>query len=205
MPLAATRWWQPSNPNSTLPGVLFEDEEHGWVLELDGVFEGLELNARARPGKPTPLRLPDNIPVLVGTTNQGEMVSLVHCQPLAASLAFAGSRGSLKLWPRTLIYGVHFENAEDQLTSLSVRYSHLDTWVGTSGFTVNFDLTGYPSEIKYSKPPSIESQLSEDLKLSVDFSIFGPSLVPPITTVQITQQSWLALYSTVGLPLCQHD
>jgi ApeA N-terminal domain 1 len=84
-----------------------------------------------------------------------------------------------------LIYGVHFEDAEDfRLTSLSIRYSHLDAWVTTSGFTVNFDPATYPVEIRYSKPESIESPISDGLRISIDFSASGPSL-PAFTNVSI--------------------
>jgi ApeA N-terminal domain 1 len=106
----------------------------------------------------------------------------------------------LKLWPTVLIYGVHFESADDfRLTSLSIRYSDLDTWVATSGFTVKFDPALYPVEVRYAKPESVESQLSESLKISIKFSASGPSL-PALTNVSITQRSWLTITSATDLP-----
>jgi hypothetical protein len=199
--MTATHWWQPSNPNKVLPGVLVEDEAHGWILQLDGTFEELDLSALARTGEPVmiPWKLPDGFRVLVGTTSGGQLISLVDCQVLEGSLPFAGSRGSLKLWPTVLIYGVHFDSAEDfRLTSLSIRYSNLDAWVATSGFSVTFGTAPFAVEARYSKPDSIESSLSENLKLCIEFSASGPSL-PAVTDVSITQRSWLTITSTADL------
>jgi len=105
----------------------------------------------------------------------------------------------LKIWPTVLVYDVHFESVDDfRLASLSIRYSNLDTWVATSGFSVEFDPALYPVEVKYSKPQSIEGVLSDSLKIGVGFSVSGPSL-PAVTNVHIVQQSWLTLTSTQGL------
>ena len=199
--MMATHWWQPSNPARVLPGVLFEDEERGWVLQLDGTFEEIDLSELASAGKPiiVPLKLPGVFRVLVGTTSRGQLVSLINCQVLEGSFPFAGSRGSLKRWPTVLIYGVHFESADDfRLTSLSIRYSNLDAWVSTSGFSVTFGADLSPVEVRYSKPEPIESSLPDNLTICIEFSASGPSL-PAVTNVSITQRSWLTIKSAVDL------
>jgi ApeA N-terminal domain 1 len=96
--MTATHWWQPNKPNKVLPGVLLEDEERGWLLQLDGSFEELDVSALASGGKPVvvPLKLPDSFPVLVGTTSQGQLISLINCQVLEGSVPFAVVHGSLK-------------------------------------------------------------------------------------------------------------
>ena len=178
--ITAAHWWQPSNPDKSLPGVLLEDDEHGWVLQLDVTFRESLVPDAATTGTPAVARLelPDSFPILVGTTSHGRLVSLVNCQVLEGSFPFAGSRGSLKIWPTILVYDVHFESADDfRLSSLSIRYSNLDTWVATSGFSVQFDFAFYPVEVKYSKPEPIESVLSDSPKIGVDFSASGPSLL----------------------------
>jgi hypothetical protein len=203
--MTAAHWWQPSNPKKALPGVLLEDEERGWLLQLDGSFQELDLSVLASAGQPVAVQmeLPDSFPILVGTTSQGQLVSLVNCQVLEGSYPFPGSRGSLKLWPTTLVYGVHFESADDfRLTSLSIHYSHLDTWTATSGFSVTFGPAFYPVEVRYAKPESVEGVLPDGLKISVDFSASGPSL-PAITDVRITQRSWLTITSEHALPYQQ--
>lgn len=193
---------EPGNHDKHLPGVLLEDEEHGWVLQLDGTFDDLDFNALASAGKPVsiPGKLPSSFPILVGTTSQGKLISLIDCQVLESSLNLLGTRGSLKLWPTILVYGVHFESAADfRLTSLSLRYSHLDVWAATSGFKVDFSTTLYPVEIRYAKPESVEGVLSDGLNVSLEFSASGPS-IPAVTNVTITQQCWLTIVSTVDLP-----
>jgi hypothetical protein len=199
--ITAAHWWQPSNPDKSLPGILLEDDEHGWVLQLDGTFQESLVPDAATTGTPAVrrLELPDSFPILVGTTSHGRLVSLVNCQVLEGSFPFVGSRGSLKIWPTVLVYDVHFESADDfRLSSLSIRYSNLDTWVATSGFSVQFDFGFYPVEVKYSKPEPIESALSDSVKIGIDFSASGPSL-PIVTSVHIVQQSWLTITSTADL------
>jgi len=200
--MTAGHWWEPGNRNKSLPGVLLEDEEHGWVLHLDGSFEEINFDALASAGKPVaiPVRLPGTFPILVGTTSQGKLISLVDCQVLGGSPNLLGSRGSLRLWPTVVVYGVHFEGASDfRLTSLSVRYSHLDAWAATSGFSVRYATNIYPVEVTYAKPEAVDGVLSGGLKISIEFWASGPSL-PALTNLSIDQQCWLTITSTVDLP-----
>ncbi|MBZ5726216.1 MAG: hypothetical protein LAP87_14610 [Acidobacteriia bacterium] len=199
--ITAAHWWQPSDPDKPLPGILLKDDEHGWVLQLDGTFQESVVPDATTDGEPIVVEfgLPDTFPILVGITSHGLLISLVDCQVLEASFPFAGSRGSLKVWPTLLIYDVHFESADDfRLASLSIRYSNLDTWVATSGFSVQFGPNLYPAEVKYSIPESIEGMLSDGLIIGVKFSASGPS-VPAVTNVHIVQQSWLTVTSTQDL------
>jgi hypothetical protein len=210
--VTATHWWQPGKPDKVLPGVLVEEEERGWVLHLDGSFDEPDLSALPKSGQPVkfPRKRPDSLPVLIGRSSQGVLISLIDCQVLEWShtLVPSLSRGSLKLWPAVLAHGVHFENAEDfRFLSLSVRYSHLDTWTGTSGFTVKPGTTFYPLEIQYAKPESVDCTLSGGLKVSIEFSASGPTM-PARTHLEITQQSWLTVTSTADLPfkkLLEHN
>jgi hypothetical protein len=201
--ITATHWWQPGNPNKALPGVLLEDEEHGWVLHLDGSFEEFDLSSVGKVGRPMIWSRGQqvNFPVLIGTTSQGRLISLIDCQMLEGSRPLPSlSRGSLKLWPTVLVYGVHLESVEDfRVTSLSIRYSHLDTWVATTGFTVNFETAFYPVEIRYTKPEPVESAFSTGLTVGIDFSASGPAM-PVSTDLRMTQRSWLTITSTVDLP-----
>jgi hypothetical protein len=99
-----------------------------------------------------------------------------------------------------LAHGVHFESAEDfRLKSLSIRYSHADTWAGTSGFTVALGAGFYPLEVRYAKPDPVECTLSDGLKVSIEFFASGPAM-PISTHLEITQRSWLTVTSEVDLP-----
>jgi hypothetical protein len=193
-----TKWWQPDAPEKALSGVLFEDPDEGWLLELDGNFADMDLNAMTAQGITiaAPVRRLERFPVIVGLS-QGRMVSLMNCEPLSFGLFFTRASGSLKLRPTTIIHGVYFESVEDfQLRSLAVSYKHLDTWIATSGFKFTFDTNVYPLKIQYTKPEPIECELSEGIRLSIDFSASGPKL-PVTTSLHMTQQSWLKISSVV--------
>jgi ApeA-like protein len=98
--ITSTLWWQPTKPDEKLPGVLFKDEEDGWMLQLDGNFVSFDVRAASRGGKPVPIpNPPEGFPVVVGITSQGQMVSLMKCHTRKSSIPFGGSRGSLTLWP----------------------------------------------------------------------------------------------------------
>lgn len=200
--ILTAHWWQPGEPAKSLPGILFEDEEDGWLLQLDGSFqESIWTEAAKTPGTPinVSLDIPPEFPILVGTTSQGQLVSLFHCQVRKASPPLF-SRGALTLWPTIVAYDVHFEGLDDfRLTRLSIRYSNLDAWVATSGFSVQFGPKLYPVEIKYSKPESIDVGLPTGLTIGVGFSASGPKM-PAMTEIQILQQSWLTTTSTQDLP-----
>ena len=201
--VTATHWWQPGKPERAIPGVLHEVEERGWVLQLDGNFETTDFSALAKAGQPVvlPNKRPGEFPVLVGRDSQGHLISLIDCQVLEWSYPIPTlSGGELQLWPTILVYGVHFESAEDfRLRSLSVRYTHVDTWVGTHGFTVNLGTKFYPVEVRYARPEPIECTLPNDLKVSIEFSASGPAM--PITAeARIIQRSWLTVASTTDLP-----
>src|SRR6266699_3580843 len=198
--MIATHWWQPSNPGKALPGVLIEEEDHGWVINVDGSFRELELAVLESSGKPVqiPIDVPDTVPILLGTTSSGELVSLIDCQYLEGTLPFITSRGSLKLSPTTVVRGVHFESLEDfRLQALSVRYSHVDIWAATSGFSMEMTPEFLPITVTYTQPKSVTSAISDDLTFSVEFSASFPSL-PPKTIVHMLQQSWLSIASKAG-------
>ena len=190
------------NPTKVLPGALVENEERGWLLELDGHFDAPGSTSTLQPGGSSTLTWtsPEKFAILVGTTNQGKLISLVNCMVLGSSLPFGGSRGNLRLWPESIIYGVHFESIDDfRLTSLSVRYSNLDAWVATSGFDVKVGYEPYSVQIRYVQPASIESRVSDALSASIDFAVSGPSLSAS-SMISVVQQSWLTIKSNPGLP-----
>jgi len=181
--LTATRWWQPGKPDEMIPGVLVEDEEHGWVLNLDGGFEEPDWSELAKTGQPvSPSRTsPHDCPVVLGRRSDGGLVSLIDCQVLKWSPSIPSmSRGFLKLWPTILVDGVHLDGAQGfRLRSLSIRYTHLDTWTATHGFTVNFGSGFYPVEVRYAKPEPIKCDLPGGLTVGIGFSASGPAM--PIT------------------------
>jgi hypothetical protein len=153
--LTASEWWEPSRPDRRLHGVLFEEAGRGWVLKLDGNFEKIELDRHLASEGPitVPLTSPSEFPVLCGITGGGKLLTLFNCQVMAATWPLFGNSGQLVVWPTILAYDVHFENLDDfRLTSLSVRYSNLDAWAATSGFSIdlgssdNYSVSTSPAE-----------------------------------------------------------
>jgi hypothetical protein len=191
--ITATNWWQPSCPKNMLPGVLVREADR-WLLRLDGHFEQ-NGNIQSEGSSP------NSFSILIGSTSKGRPISLIGCQVVKMSMPFGGTRGELTVLPSLLIYGVHVARPDDLvLTSLSVRYSNLDAWVEVSGFLIKVgDQPPYSVDLKYSKPDPIEAALSDEMRLTIDFSVAGPSLTTITTEVSITQTSWLTITSTKGL------
>src|SRR5258708_7422650 len=128
--ITTAQWWQPQEPNKIRSGVLSQDDR-GWLLELDGAFEEIVFPERSDGGRPlpVPVKLPEDIPILLGSTPRGQFISLIDCQVFQGTPSMGPHRGSLKLRPRILVYDVHFTSPEDfRLTSLSSHYANLDAW-----------------------------------------------------------------------------
>ncbi|MEI9811334.1 MAG: hypothetical protein WDO18_01080 [Acidobacteriota bacterium] len=142
----SAKWWVPGQPERSLSGVLHEDAENRWILELDGSFgespfdRAVGQASKEDQAVSLALDLPGSFPLLIGTTTGGKYVSLFECQVMAGSYPFVYARGSMKVLPRLIVYDVHFDSWDDfRLTSLSMRVSNLDSWAATSGITARFN------------------------------------------------------------------
>jgi hypothetical protein len=135
------------------------------------------------------------VPILNGRTDRGKTISLVDCLVIGANVVFGPSRGTARFSPSFVVHGVHLDGPEDfRFTSLSVRYSNMDTWVATSGFTVQFDSEhGYPSEVRFSLPESAEVTLPDGVKVGVEFAASSQTISAgfEINEVRIVQQTWI--------------
>lgn len=184
-----SQWWRPAEPGKVLPGVLFQDDDQCWMLHLDGTFD--ELPSAAPSGQPVPMTLPDGFPVLLGLTSANRSITAFGCVTQGGILPLFG-RGSLKLRPTVIAHDVHFEERSDfALTSLSVRYSNLDVWADTSGFTIHTATASlYPVHVEYSIPGQVEAKLPNGMSVGVVFSVAGPSL-RAVSELQIVQRAWV--------------
>src|SRR5690349_416547 len=118
--LIQSQWWQPSNPNKVLIGVLFQDDDQRWMLHLDGSFEELP----SATGQPVAITLPDGFPVLLGLTSSNRYMTVFGCDTRGGGFPLLG-RGSLELRPTLIVHDVHFSDGDGPvLTELSVRYSN---------------------------------------------------------------------------------
>jgi hypothetical protein len=183
--------------------VLFEESGQGWVLQLDGNFEKIEQDRHLSQGSPItkPLATPSAYPVLCGITGEGKVITLFNCQVVAATLPLFGHHGRLEIWPELLAYGAHFGDFDDfRLTSLSVRYSNLDAWVATSGFSIDLGSADNSTTIKYTRPDAIDIGTAEGLTITVEFSASGPSLTSPQNQVHLEQAAWVSVASADPRP-----
>lgn len=193
-------WWQPEQPDIRVSGVLHFEPKRGWVLALSGTFENLT------PGEPSvdqpvvsAVTAPEDYPILLGRTDEGRGMTAFGCQVIGGNLPLM-SPGTLKLWPKILVHDVHFEGVEDfKLSSLSVRFSNLDTWVDISGFEIRPSPTFYPVEIRYAKPESLECQIEAGLTIGVVFAVSGPNLSAG-SDLQIAQRTWLRVKTDEARP-----
>jgi hypothetical protein len=141
------------------------------------------------------LASPSEYSVLCGITGEGKFVTLFNCQVIAATLPMFGNRGRLKIWPAFLAYDVHFEDLNAfRLTSLSVRYSNMDTWVAASGFSIDLgNSDSFSASVQYAKPDAIEFGTVDGQTITVEFSASGPTITWPQTQVHIEQTAWVSV------------
>ena len=192
------QWWRPETPTERLPGSLFEDGDHGGLqLLIDGHFA--EVNAEpAADGLPRAVKpLLDDVPLLVGITTDGKLLSLIDCRTLKGG-GLPGVTKTFQVFRPTIIaYDVHFASADEfRLTSLSGRYSNLDQWVDASGVSYTFPSGNlYPISITYAIPEEVKATLSDGISVGVNFSVTGPDMGNR-SEVQIQQQAWLRVRSS---------
>lgn len=191
------QWWRPEAPAERLSGTLFEKSDGaGMRLLVDGHFAAAE-SEPATEGVPRSVSPPfDDVPLLLGVTASGKRLSLIDCHVVRSSGLPGFTKTSQVLRPKIIAYDVHFESADRFcLTSLSGRYSNLDEWVNTSGFSYTYP-TGalYSLSVTYAKPEEVKATLSNGTSVHIAFSVHGPDHGPK-TEVNIRQQAWLSVRS----------
>jgi hypothetical protein len=144
----------------------------------------------------------DDIPLLLGVTNEGKYVSLIDCSVMRATGISGLTKTTQEIKPRLIAYNVHFTSVEDfRLRSLSMRYSNLDQWVDTSGFTVTLSpAQPYSVSVQYAKPEPIKTTLSNGLTVGVLFSAAGPDFGRSRSEIHIQQKAWLDISASDERP-----
>jgi ApeA N-terminal domain 1 len=174
-------WWLPADPETKVPGTLSFSQKRV-ELELLGSF-----------GAPaTPLARIDDQPRILGVTKDHKAVTLEHCAGMGARFGFGGFP-TTRFRPRLVLHGLWYEPDERVLfDEISIRYSDLDTWAATSGFSSQWawDPDGKSIrklDITYTPPESIEVNLDADTTLGIDFSWTWNGLRRPTTESHIVQ------------------
>lgn len=154
-------WWLPENPDNKISGVLKFHPVKGVNLELIGSFrEFITFNRVLNPD------------IILGITSNGKLVTLYKCLESRSLESIPGFTTSSFIASMVFL-GHHFENGENiQFDSLSLSYSHLEEWIGITGFQSDIEtdlenrFTRY--RVNYSFPEKVEVKIN-NFNISFDF------------------------------------
>jgi len=178
------KWWLPNSPEVLVLGKLSFSPSNGAKLELMGSFYDLQFQeiSKAKDLLPAGEILPfENAKIteesialdfikpeetiILGLLENNEEVTLYQC---SGSIT---SRPDLFFQATYVFRKIHFQTEQEiKFKSVSVRYSHLEEWIGKSG--VQVILAGEENKIwiSYQPPASIPIAEVEGLDISVTFS-----------------------------------
>lgn len=164
-------WWLPGKSKKQISGTLRFTPDEGAILNLIGSFKDIkDINEMLEPE------------IILGVSSNGKKITLYKCFETKSSLNFPGFQTS-SFYANMVFIGTHFQNSEDiKFKSISVHYSHLDEWVNISGFDIDIKHLGKEKEviIKYKLPEPFQAEISDGLKISINFQ----ASLPPLSVVQ---------------------
>lgn len=197
------QWWEPRAPDSRLAGTLFQGDDGSFRLSVDGHFAPSGERSDAADTTETSVSPSmDDLPLLLGVTKEGKLISLISCRVLKASGIAGFTKTTQEIKPELIAYDVHFASMDEfRFNSLSMRYSNLDQWVDTSGFTTTFPQSDlYSVSVHYVKPEPITALLTNGLTVGVFFSASGPGFGGSRTQMHIEQHAWLKVSASDERP-----
>jgi hypothetical protein len=184
-------WWIPKEPDLFKPkskhcGTLTLTRGEGIKLDVLGQLEGDKL-PESPVGHP--------VEMIWGVSAEGELITLFECVSAGMTMG--------TVWTESYTVGRVFvsKNAwftpgeRITFTSLSLQYTHLPEWVGTSGFRVpspnefNTFIESKKAEIVYERPSDSRPINVRDFALSVRFGNSWPSIGPAIQEATIKQHT----------------
>jgi len=151
-------WRVPSDPNKTVPGTLTYNVKDGGSLNLLGSFK--ELNDVNRV---------DTHDIIQGFSPDGKLITLYKCIEYQSTLSQPGYFIS-KYYPNIIMIGFLFNSvSEITFSSMSVRFSHFDTWIGSKDFTYTKENNEHVIRLK---PGKLRKQkIDEDYSIESDFGL----------------------------------
>ena len=149
-------WWLSDKAGEQIRGTLKFSPNEGAILDLDGAF-----NSHKN------LEEMQNFPIILGVTVEGKEITLINCSETKCSTYTPGMKIS-SFYSRLVFKGIHFKKLEDiRFKNIFVHYSHLDDWVGISGFGISYGSQDNDEVVvKYKPQKPIEARV-EDYKVSI--------------------------------------
>jgi ApeA N-terminal domain 1 len=118
-------WWLPFKEDQKVAGEATFAGDKQTKLTLHGMFP--------HHFKPGIIDLLPWYPIILGTTDAGEPVTLFHCQETYSSslLAEEGEEGEQEYWAEVVYIGSHFTDPEQIFfNKVDLQYSYLPQWAG---------------------------------------------------------------------------
>lgn len=178
-------WWLPENSEKKLQGKLKFTPWDGALLDLIGSFkESQDVFEELEPE------------IILGITVTGKNVTLQRCLKIRSGINYPGFP-TCTFYAHTVFIGAHFVKSEDiRFKTLSVQYSHLDEWVNISGFKITDVPEEHRTIIEYKLPEPIQSKISDDFDMWINFEATLPSRSRVQKEASITQKIEIKIETT---------
>jgi hypothetical protein len=184
------KWWLPNSPEVVVPGKLSFSPSSGAKLELIGSFYDSQfqeigkakdlLPAGESPPSENAKITEESIAldfikpeetIILGLLENNEEVTLYRCSGSIKNFEFVKGRPNLFFQATYIFRKIHFQTEQEiKFNSISVRYSHLEEWVGKSGVQAIWSGEENKIWISYQPPSCIPIAEFEGLDLSITFS-----------------------------------
>jgi ApeA N-terminal domain 1 len=189
-------WWRPADPGTKVPGILsFSQDEIR--LELWGAFEA---------PKPGPVGDMEDEPRLLGMTTSGNPLALERNLGLGTTFNTRGASVT-KYGPHTVLVGAWYEPDEEvRFDAVQIRFSDLDMWAATSGFTQSFTVDEKRNsmdriDVAFVPPEPVEVALDDTTSLSITWSFTWSGLKHVTTAVSLEQTALFKVSFAKGATL----
>lgn len=182
-------WWLPTEPDTTIPGVLRFDPQKGSYLELIGSFT-----------KPIGMGWMQRFEIVLGVTSDGKNITLWGGRE---SQSKYNSRGfsRMSLFIHMVLIGAHFEKVEDLIFDrVSIRYAHLDEWADISGFSITRDESSNEVSVQHKMPDKLEIFSNDEYKLFIATMVHGPGWTRVQKEAHIIQETYFTI-----IPMTKHS
>ena len=183
-------WWLPDKPERRISGTLRFTPAEGANLGLIGSFRSFEdINTTFAPR------------IILGESSNGKSITLNECIETDVSISFPGFQTS-SFYANKIFVGAHFQKEEDiQFKNFSVRFLHLDEWVNISGFSIEYKWEDVEVIIKHKMPPPFQANISDDLKVLINFEPIWPKQSFVQKEASIKQNTWIQIEGSEEKPL----